>query len=45
MQEVGERIFIDPPKPENNIVRVSSQPGCGLTPNFDALADCRMKRG
>jgi L-alanine-DL-glutamate epimerase-like enolase superfamily enzyme len=45
MQEVGERIFIDPPKPENNIVRVSSQPGCGLTPNFDALAHCRMTRG
>jgi len=44
MQEVGERIFIDPPKPENNIVRVSPQPGCGLTPNFDALADCRMKQ-
>jgi L-alanine-DL-glutamate epimerase-like enolase superfamily enzyme len=44
MQEVGERIFINPPKPEGNIVRVGTAPGCGLAPNFDALAECRMKR-
>ncbi|HEY8368578.1 MAG TPA: mandelate racemase/muconate lactonizing enzyme family protein [Thermodesulfobacteriota bacterium] len=44
MQEVGERIFIDPPKPEGNIVRVGPKPGVGLEPNFDALAACQMKR-
>lgn len=43
MQEVGERIFIDPPKPDAEIVRVANKPGIGLEPNFDALRDCQMK--
>lgn len=42
MQEVGERLFVDAPKPEGNIVRVGSKPGLGLEPNFEALAACRM---
>ncbi len=45
MQEVGERIFVDPPKPEGNIVRVGTKPGLGLEPNFDALDEFLMKPG
>jgi L-alanine-DL-glutamate epimerase-like enolase superfamily enzyme len=45
MQEVGERLFVDPPRREGNIVRVGPEPGCGLTPNFDALAETEMKGG
>ena len=45
MQEVGERIFVDPPKPEGNIVRVGTKPGVGLEPNFDALDEFQMKPG
>jgi L-alanine-DL-glutamate epimerase-like enolase superfamily enzyme len=44
MQEVGERLFVDPPKPEGNIVRVGPKPGVGLEPNVDALRATQMKR-
>ena len=43
MQETGERLFINPPKPEGNIVRVGPKPGLGLEPNFAALEECRMR--
>ena len=44
MQEVGEQVFVDPPKPENNIVRVGTKPGVGLEPNVEALKATQMKR-
>jgi L-alanine-DL-glutamate epimerase-like enolase superfamily enzyme len=44
MQEVGERLFVDPPKPEGNIVRVGPKPGVGLEPNRAALKATQMKR-
>ena len=44
MQAVGERLFVDPPKPENNIVRVGTKPGVGLEPNVEALKATQMKR-
>jgi L-alanine-DL-glutamate epimerase-like enolase superfamily enzyme len=43
MQQVGEYLFVDPPKPEGNIVRVGKKPGLGLEPNFDALEATRMR--
>jgi L-alanine-DL-glutamate epimerase-like enolase superfamily enzyme len=42
MQSVGEQVFVNPPKPENNIVKIPAAPGLGLTPNFDALQDSRV---
>jgi L-alanine-DL-glutamate epimerase-like enolase superfamily enzyme len=39
MQDVGEQIFVNPPKPENNVVRIPSAPGLGLTPRADFLRD------
>lgn len=42
MQYVGELLFVNPPKPENNIVRIPPAPGLGLTPNFDTLRDTRI---
>ena len=39
MQAVGEQVFINPPRPENNIVKIPAAPGLGLTPNKDALRD------
>lgn len=44
MQQVGERIFIDPPVPDHDRVKVGTKPGVGLEPNFDALRDTQMKR-
>jgi L-alanine-DL-glutamate epimerase-like enolase superfamily enzyme len=44
MQEVGERLFVDPPKPEGNLVRVGPKPGVGLEPNVEALKATQMKR-
>ncbi len=43
MQQVGERIFVDPPRPENQIVRIPKEPGLGLEPNHDALRESRVK--
>ena len=39
MQLVGEQVFVNPPRPENNIVRIPAAAGLGLTPNHDALRD------
>ena len=44
MQAVGEQVFVDPPRPENNIVRVGTKPGVGLEPNVEALKATQMKR-
>jgi L-alanine-DL-glutamate epimerase-like enolase superfamily enzyme len=44
MQQVGERIFIDPPKPDHDRVKVPSKPGVGLEPNLEALKETEMQR-
>ena len=43
MQFVGERLFIDPPRPQEGIVNIPNSPGLGLDPNRDALRDTRVK--
>lgn len=43
MQAVGEMIFVNPPKPENNIVKLPAKPGLGLEPNRDVLKDTLVK--
>ena len=43
MQALGEQMFINPPRPENNIVKIPAAPGLGLTPNKDALRDGLVK--
>jgi L-alanine-DL-glutamate epimerase-like enolase superfamily enzyme len=44
MQQVGERIFVDPPTPDHDRVYVGSAPGVGLEPNMDALRETQMQR-
>ena len=39
MQNVGEQVFVSPPRPENNIVKIPAAPGLGLTPRADFLKD------
>jgi L-alanine-DL-glutamate epimerase-like enolase superfamily enzyme len=43
MQAVGELLFVKPPKPENNIVKIPSKPGLGFEPNRDVLKDSLVK--
>jgi len=43
MQLVGEQVFVNPPRPENNIVRIPAAAGLGLTPNHDALRDALIR--
>jgi L-alanine-DL-glutamate epimerase-like enolase superfamily enzyme len=43
MQQVGERIFVDAPQPDEDKILVPNRPGVGLTPNFDALKETQMK--
>jgi L-alanine-DL-glutamate epimerase-like enolase superfamily enzyme len=43
MQAVGELLFVNPPRPENNIVKVPNTPGLGLEPNRDVLKDTLSK--
>jgi len=43
MQAVGELLFVKPPRPENNVVRIPAKPGLGLEPNRDVLKDTRIK--
>jgi len=43
MQAVGELMFIDPPRPKDNIVKIPDTPGLGLKPNWDVLNDTRVK--
>jgi L-alanine-DL-glutamate epimerase-like enolase superfamily enzyme len=43
MQAVGELIFVNPPRPENNIVKIPAQPGLGLEPRRDVLKDSLVK--
>jgi L-alanine-DL-glutamate epimerase-like enolase superfamily enzyme len=38
---VSETIFVDPPKPRNGRLRMSDQPGLGLTLNEDAVREAR----
>lgn len=39
MQAVGELLFVNPPRPENNIVRIPAGSGLGLELNRDVLKD------
>ncbi len=43
MQATGELLFKNPPKPEDNVVRVSNAPGLGLEPDLDTLKDTLVK--
>lgn len=43
MQQVGERIFKNPPQPKDNIVRIPEAPGLGLEPDHDALKDSLLR--
>ena len=43
MQAVGELLFINPPRPADNIVRIPAKPGLGLDPNRDVLKDTLIK--
>ena len=42
MQSIGEQVFVNPPRPDNNVVRIPTEPGLGLAPNFDRLKDSRI---
>jgi hypothetical protein len=43
MQSIGEQVFIDPPRPADNIVRIPAAPGLGLEPNVEKLKESRMQ--
>ena len=43
MQKLGEMVFVKPPRPENNIVKIPTAPGLGLKPNKDTLRDSLVK--
>ena len=43
MQAVGEMIFINPPGPQNNMVKIPKGPGLGLKPNRAMLKDTLIK--
>jgi L-alanine-DL-glutamate epimerase-like enolase superfamily enzyme len=43
MQSVGEQVFVNPPQPQNNIVKIPNAPGLGLKPNVDRLKESLVK--
>jgi L-alanine-DL-glutamate epimerase-like enolase superfamily enzyme len=43
MQAVGELLFVKPPRPENNMVKIPNKPGLGFEPNRDVLKDSLIK--
>jgi L-alanine-DL-glutamate epimerase-like enolase superfamily enzyme len=43
MQQVGERIFKDAPRPENQVIRIPDRPGLGLTPDPGVLRETRIR--
>ena len=43
MQSIGEQVYIDPPRPQDNIVRIPAAPGLGLTPNVEKLKESRVQ--
>ena len=43
MQAVGDQVFVNPPRPENNIVKIPAAAGLGLTPNNDARRDSLIR--
>ncbi len=43
MQLVGEQLFVDPPRPDQGVVRIPDQPGLGLQPNRDSLGDTLVR--
>jgi L-alanine-DL-glutamate epimerase-like enolase superfamily enzyme len=42
MWGAGELAFKNPPRPENNRVRIPDKPGLGFEPNYDALEESRV---
>ena len=36
-------LFVNPPRPENNIVKIPARPGLGFEPNRDTLKDTLVK--
>ena len=42
MWQAGQKFFTGAPAPENDMVKIPDAPGLGFTPNYDALADCRV---
>ena len=43
MAQVEDRIFKDPPWPEDNVVKIPQAPGLGLELNRDAVEDARVR--
>ncbi|PWG65827.1 mandelate racemase/muconate lactonizing enzyme family protein [Sediminicurvatus halobius] len=43
MVSVGESIFVDPPRPENGVIRIPDAPGLGLTVDRDGLKETRVE--
>jgi L-alanine-DL-glutamate epimerase-like enolase superfamily enzyme len=43
MQSIGEQVFVNQPRPDNNIVRIPAAPGLGLKPNLDKLRESRIE--
>ena len=43
MQLVGKQLFVDPPRPDQGVVRIPDQPGLGLQPNRDSLGDTLVR--
>jgi L-alanine-DL-glutamate epimerase-like enolase superfamily enzyme len=39
MQMVGEMLFVDAPRPIDQMIRIPQRPGLGLEPNIDALRE------
>jgi L-alanine-DL-glutamate epimerase-like enolase superfamily enzyme len=43
MEGGGELLFINPPRPADNIVRIPAKPGLGLEPYRDVLKDTLIR--
>ncbi|MBI2510170.1 MAG: mandelate racemase/muconate lactonizing enzyme family protein [Betaproteobacteria bacterium] len=43
MQAVGEMMFVNPPQPKDNVIKIPAQPGLGLKPNRAVLKDTVVK--
>ena len=42
MWQAGAKFFVGAPGPENDMVKIPDAPGLGFSPNYDALAECRV---
>jgi L-alanine-DL-glutamate epimerase-like enolase superfamily enzyme len=43
MWQAGQKFFKGAPGPEKGKVKIPDAPGLGFTPDYDALAECRVK--